>query len=66
MQKFNFSLPTEIVFGSDAEENAGRLIKKYGGSRVFVVYGSGSAVKSGLIDSVTSNPDPTPVERIEW
>jgi len=52
MQGFTFHAPTEIVFGRDAEARAGALVKKYGGSRVFVVYGSGSAARSGLINKI--------------
>lgn len=52
MLDFNYYSPTEIVFGKDAEYNVGKLIKKHGGSKVFVVYGSGSAVKSGLLGRV--------------
>ena len=49
MQSFNFKCPTEIIFGRGAEEQAAAKVKEYGGNRVFVVYGGGSAVKSGLI-----------------
>jgi alcohol dehydrogenase YqhD (iron-dependent ADH family) len=49
MLEFIHYTPTEIVFGRNAEENAAKLAKKHGGSRVMIVYGSGSAVKSGLL-----------------
>lgn len=49
MQSFNFYAPTEIVFGKDAENQVPAKIKGYGGSRVFVVYGGGSVVRSGLL-----------------
>lgn len=52
MQKFNYCAPTEIVFGKETEKQVGQLIKKYNGTRVFVIYGSHSAEKSGLIDRV--------------
>jgi len=54
MQSFVFHAPTEIIFGKGEEEKAGELIKKYGGTRVFVVYGGGSVVKSGLLDRITA------------
>lgn len=52
MQSFIFYSPTEVVFGKDAELQVAEEIKKFGGSRVFIVYGGGSALKSGLIDKV--------------
>ena len=55
MQKFVYYAPTEIVFGRGTELRAGELVKKHGGSRVFVIYGGGSAVRSGLLDRVTKS-----------
>ena len=53
MHAFTYYAPTEVVFGPGTEEKAGRYVTKYGGSRVFVVYGGGSVVRSGLLDRVT-------------
>ncbi len=50
MQSFTFCSPTEIAFGKNACDNTAALIKRYGGSRVILVYGGGSAERSGLID----------------
>lgn len=52
MLKFEFKMPTEFVFGKGAENKAGELCKKYGGSRIFIVYGGKSAVESGLLGRV--------------
>lgn len=52
MQKFTFYSPTKVVFGKDAELSTADEIKKAGGSRVMIVYGSGSVVKSGLLDRI--------------
>ena len=52
MENFSFYSPTEFVFGKGQETNAGKLVKKYGGSRVLVHFGSNSAKKSGLLDRV--------------
>ena len=52
MQSFNFKCPTDIVFGKDAELQVGKKIKEYGGSHVFIVYGGGSVVRSGLLSRV--------------
>ena len=55
MKDFVYYAPTEIVFGKEAELKAASMIKKYGGSRVFVIYGGQSAVRSGLISRIEEN-----------
>ncbi len=55
MKDFVYYAPTEIVFGKDAELKAASMIQKYGGSRVFVIYGGQSAVRSGLIKRIEEN-----------
>lgn len=57
MDNFNFYSPTEFVFGRERENEAGKYVKKYGGTRVLVHYGSGSAVRSGLLDRVLKSLD---------
>ena len=52
MDNFNFYSPTEFIFGKDTENDCGKYIKKYGGTKVLVHYGSNSAQKSGLLDRV--------------
>lgn len=52
MKNFNFYSPTEFVFGKDREYECGKYVKKYGGSKVLIHYGSGSVVRSGLLDRV--------------
>ena len=49
MEKFVYCSPTKIVFGKAAEEKTAELVKENGGTRVFIIYGGQSAVKSGLI-----------------
>jgi len=53
MQSFVFHTPTEIVFGKGEEQKTGQLVKKYGGTKVSVVYGGGSVIKSGLLKKIT-------------
>ena len=55
MENFNFYSPTEFVFGKNTEEQCGALVKKYGGTKVLVHYGSGSVVRSGLLDRVKAS-----------
>ena len=54
MNNFEFYCPTKVVFGKDTHETVASNIKKFGGSRVLLHYGSQSAVKSGLIDKIKS------------
>ena len=49
MQSFKFYSPTEVVFGKGAELQVADEIKRFGGNRVFILYGGGSVVKSGLL-----------------
>lgn len=49
MENFRFYSPTEFVFGRNTEQECGKYVKKYGGSKVLIHYGGGSAVRSGLI-----------------
>lgn len=52
MYNFTQYSPTEIVFGRDTQKEAGKLVKKWGGNRVLLVYGGGSVVRSGLLDTI--------------
>lgn len=55
MDNFTFYSPTEFVFGKDTEKECGKYVKKFGGTKVLIHYGSGSAVKSGLLDRVKAS-----------
>lgn len=55
MKNFQQYTPTEIVFGKETEKEAGRLAAKWGGTRVLLVYGGGSVVRSGLLDRVKAS-----------
>lgn len=52
MQNFVQYAPTEVIFGKGTENETGAAVKKWGGSRALLVYGGGSAVRSGLIGRV--------------
>ena len=55
MNDFDFYSPTYFVFGRGREAEAGTYVKKFGGSRVLVLYGGHSAKKSGLLDRVRAS-----------
>lgn len=57
MNSFTFYSPTKVIFGRDAEMNAAREIREFGGTKVMVVYGGGSVVKSGLLERITRQLD---------
>ena len=57
MKDFNYYAPTQVVFGAQAEEKTGRLVKKYGGTRVLIHYGGQSAERSGVLQMVCDTLD---------
>jgi len=57
MNNFTFYSPTEFVFGRGTEEKVGELSQQYGATKVMIVYGGGSAVRSGLLGKVKSSLD---------
>jgi alcohol dehydrogenase YqhD (iron-dependent ADH family) len=52
MNNFNFYSPTYFVFGKDRENETGKYIQRFGGKKVLIHYGSGSVIKSGLLERV--------------
>ena len=52
MKDFNFYAPTRVVFGRNSEEQLPQLLRQYGGHKVLLHYGGGSARRSGLLDKV--------------
>lgn len=65
MIDFTFYSPTEFVFGRKAEEQTGALAKKYGATKAMIVYGGGSARKSGLLDRVGAALDAEGISHVE-
>ena len=65
MVDFKYYTPTEVVFGKDAESHIAGMIHKYGGTRVLVHYGGGSAVRSGLVGQVEAQLDAAGIPWIE-
>ena len=63
MNNFTFYSPTCFVFGKESENQTGSYVKRFGGSKVLIVYGGGSALRSGLIGRVQ---DSLRAENIPW
>ena len=55
MDNFNFHSPTNFIFGKGTENQAGKYVKRYGGTKVLVHFGGGSVIKSGLLDRVKAS-----------
>ena len=65
MNNFNFYSPTYFEFGRNTEEKAGKLIKRFGGKKTLVHYGSGSVVRSGLLGRVLASLDAEGILHVE-
>ncbi|MBR5902715.1 MAG: iron-containing alcohol dehydrogenase, partial [Clostridia bacterium] len=65
MTNFDFYAPTYFVFGRNREAEVATYVKKFGGSRVMVIYGGQSAKRSGLIDRVNASLDAAEIFHIE-
>lgn len=65
MENFSFYSPTYFVFGKNAEEKTGEMVKRFGGSKVLIHYGGGSVVRSGLLDRVKESLKAGNIEYVE-
>ncbi len=65
MQNFTFYSPTYFMFGKDTENRAGELVKRFEGSKVLIVYGGGSVVRSGLLDRVKKSLEAEELSYVE-
>lgn len=55
MNNFNFYSPTSFVFGKGRETEAGKYVKRFGGTKVLIHFGGGSVLRSGLLDRVKTS-----------
>jgi hypothetical protein len=62
MNNFSYCTPTRYEFGRDVEQNVGTQAVAVGMHKVLVVYGGGSAVRSGLLDRVCSKLTESAIE----
>lgn len=54
MRDFQYYTPTKVVFGKKAEEKIGVLLREAGVTKVLLHYGSGSVIRTGLLERVES------------
>lgn len=66
MNNFTFFSPTKFVFGRGVESRTGNLCKQFGGTKVLLVYGGGSVVKSGLLGRVEASLTEAGVKYVEF
>ncbi len=52
MDSFDWSAPTRVIFGPNKETTVGDVISSYGFTKILVMYGQGSILKSGLKDRI--------------
>lgn len=52
MKNFEYFTPTQIYFGQDTHLQIGHLLKEKGYKKVLIHYGSGSIIRTGLLDEV--------------
>lgn len=65
MNNFQYYTPTQVIFGKDTEQQAGRLVKEQNCTRVLVHYGSGSVKRSGLLERVFVSLDEAGISYVE-
>lgn len=55
MNNFTFHSPTLFAFGDGEEQTTGALVRRFGGTRVLLVTGGGSARRNGAYDAVAAS-----------
>ncbi|MCI8993569.1 MAG: iron-containing alcohol dehydrogenase [Eubacterium sp.] len=66
MEKFNYYVPTKIIFGKDTEFWTGTELRKSGAKKVLIVYGGKSAQESGLLDRIKKSLEEEKILYAEW
>lgn len=65
MHEFVYCSPTKVLFGPNSEAHVAQEVAALGAGRVFVVYGGGSVVRSGLLARVTAQLDAAGIAHME-
>lgn len=65
MNNFDWYAPTHIVFGRGTESEVNSLLKSSKCTRVLLHYGSGSVIRTGLLDKIKSSLDKAGIDYIE-
>ena len=65
MENFTFYAPTYFVFGKEEENQTGKYVKRFGGTKVLIHYGGGSVVRSGLLDRIKKSLEREAISYVE-
>ena len=64
MYNFNYYTPTKVVFGKGVESEVGNLVRENNCKKVLIHYGSGSVIKTGLLEKICKSLDEANVNYI--
>ena len=64
MINFVHCVPTKFYFGRGAEKDIGAIVREFGGKKVLIHYGGGSAVRSGLIGRIEQSLKDAGIESV--
>ena len=65
MNNFDWYAPTHIVFGRGTESEVSSLLKSSKCNRVLLHYGSGSVIRTGLLDKIKSSLENACIDYVE-
>ena len=65
MKNFIYHPSTKMIFGRNAEWEAGREIRDAGGTRVLLHYGGGSAIQGGLLDRLRDSLEQAGISHVK-
>ena len=65
MKNFVYQLPTKFLFGRGMDREVGAEARALGATKALIVYGGGSAVRSGLIGRVSESLQAAGVQCVE-
>ena len=65
MENFTFYAPTYFAFGKDTENETGKYVKRFGGTKVLIHYGGGSVIRSGLLERVKKSLEEEQIGYVE-
>ena len=66
MENFRFYSPTEFIFGRDTQKETGKALRRYGASKVMIVFGSDRIRKSGLLAEIEDSIKAEGIEFVEY
>lgn len=57
MDNFTFKSPTQFIFGRGTHAQAGKYAARCGAKKVMVLYGGGSVITNGVLQTVVESLD---------